>query len=404
MRMKKLLAVVALAALAAGACAGGSAGDGLAARAIPLGGRVILVHGDDSTFLEEETVLDEGDRLVAADDGRAVVRLPGGRSLELAPRAELSWLGTDGAEVQAGSVLARAPAALSIQAAGAEIEGTDAVFRVDRELSTRLAVYSGEATVVGSGIGAIPELRETTLVAGGAVPRGARPLRISPNDPWDIDLLGAAIDIGLELERLQRGLARQLAAPGPRAITEVLSEDFPRRILQDILERFQPAESVVAAVAAREAARLLGESLVQVLRGVIDLRLLGADWIVVVAEWELARSEILTRLNEVTDLIARVVAPPPAASQSLAGGSAGSGGGSTGTGSTESTGGGSGGGGDSSGGGGGGETTTTTTGGSGGTTGGTGGTDPTPPPPGCTNEIECTVEDVVGELGGPGLP
>jgi hypothetical protein len=410
--MRKVLACATLLSLAAGACAEGAGGDALAVRAIPLGGRVVLFHGDDSSLLEEETNLEAGDRLVAADDGRALVRLPGGRSLELAPGADLGWTGPGGAEVRAGSVLARASSALTVSAAGADIEGSDAVFRVDRELSTRLAVYRGEATVVGSGVGAIPALRETTLVAGGAVPRGARPLSVSPNDPWDIKLLGAAIDIGLELDRLQRGLARQLPAQRPEAVTEVLSEDFPRRILEDLLEEFQPAESVVAAVAAREAAALVEQSLVQVLRNVLDLRLLGADWTVVVAEWELTRSEILAQLNEVTDLIARFVAHP-AALQAASGGRGGPAGGdgSAGAGSTASTGDGSAEGGGSAGDGGGGTTTgddgggTTTTGDGGAGTGTTSGTSPSPPPPGCANEIECTLEDVVGDLGGDlGLP
>jgi hypothetical protein len=411
--MRKVLACATLLSLAAGACAEGAGGEALAVRAIPLGGQVVLFHGDDSSLLEQETILEAGDRLVSADDGRALVRLPGGRSVELAPGADLGWAGPGGAEVRAGSVLARASSALTIRAAGADIEGSDAVFRVDRELSTRLAVYRGEASVVGSGVGAIPALRETTLVAGGAVPRGARPLRVSPNDPWDINFLGAAIDIGLELDRLQRGLARQLPAQGPEAVTEVLSEDFPRRILEDLLERISPAESVVAAVAAREAAALVGQSLVQVLRNVLDLRLLGADWTVVVAQWELTRSEILAQLNEVTDLIARFVAHP-AALQAVSGGRGGPAGGvgSLGAGSTGSAGGGSAEGGGSTGDDGGGTTTTgdggggtTTTGDGGAGTGTTSGTAPSPPPPGCENEIECTLEDVVGDLGGDlGLP
>ncbi len=409
--MRRLAAVILPVALAAGACADAPGPGSGVPRVVPLSGDVRLVHDGEALLLEEGAQLSAGDRLLTETGGRAEVVLPGERRLELAPDAEFLLGEEDQPELLAGSALVRTGPGLSLGTGDARIEGRDTVFRVDRGFSTTVGVYRGAAFVPGSGLEPIPALREATLVAGGAIPRGPQPLSVRPDDPWDAELLGAAIDLGIDLSQLERGLARQLPGDAGPTITSVL-DDFPKKLLSSVLREARPAESVVAAVLAQEGARLAGVSLGRALEDVVDLRLLGADWIIVVAEWRLASTEVLRELGRITGLIARAVAPPPAASgQAAAGGGGGGGGGTGGTSPTTSSGG---------------TTTGGTKGGGGPADGGgqppdnDGGSDgggsagQAPPPDdqtdpgdsgGCGDPVSCTIDDVVDGLGGgPGGP
>lgn len=401
--MTRTLTLATLLAVAAAGCArsGDSAGDG--PRVLPLAGQVTLAQEGESILLEEVTTL-EPDAVVATQEGgRALVSLGAGQSVELGPRAEVRLDGFSAPELTRGSILARtSPAGLQVRSGDAELEGRSAVFRVDRGFSTTLAVYRGEASVIGSGVAPVSALRQATVVAGGEVPRGPRPLEVRLNDPWDIRLLGPAIDAGIELVKLERGLTPQLAGEdGAATVASILADDFPARALGDALEQLGAPEAVIAAEVAREAAELTASPLSSVLQQVSDLRLEGAHWIVVLAQWEVIGDALFLELGRLAGLLARLVAPPPSAillGDSSGGGSGGgpvgqSGGTSDGTTDTDGT---------ST------DTTTDTTtedgsssegGGGGGEGGGS-----SPPPPGCQNPVGCVVDDLVGELEGPGLP
>jgi hypothetical protein len=382
---------------------------------VPLAGQVKLLHDGERALLDEITGVSPGDVVATGATGRARVELGAGRSVELAPEAELMVGAPSLTEVLEGSVLARAgQPGLSVRAGDAEITGRGAVFRVDRGFSVELGVYRGQASLLGSGVAPVPELRQATVVAGGTVPRGPQPLVVRPDDPWDAELLGPFIDLGLQLDDLQRGLTRQFPrGDGADAVLAALEDEFPRKAVEAVLEEVRAAEAVVAAVVSGQAAPVAGLPLVQALEEVVDLRVEGAQWIVVLASWRLAGVALAQELARITGLIARFVAPPAVPSgaavsgrgsgsgSSVSGGGSG-GGGSGGSGGTGGTGG-SGGTGDSGGTGG-----TDGTGGSGGDTttgGGTGGGGSTPPPePTCADPVECLVEDVVEELEDPPLP
>lgn len=398
--MTRTLTLATLLAVAVAGCArsGDSAGDG--PRVVPLAGQVTLAQGGESILLDEETTL-EPDAVVATQEGgRALVSLGAGQSVELGPRAEVRLDGFSAPELTRGSILARTtPAGLQVRSGDAELEGRSAVFRVDRGFSTTLAVYRGEASVIGSGVAPVSALRQATVVAGGEVPRGPGPLEVRLNDPWDIRLLGPAIDAGIELVKLERGLTPQLAGEdGVATVASILANDFPARALGDALERLGAAEAVIAAEVAREAAELTASPLTSILQQVSDLRREGAHWIVVLAQWKVIGDPLFLELGRLAGLIARRVAPLPAAI--LLGGSSGGGsGGSVGqSGSTSDGAGGADGTSTDT-------TPTTTTGdGSSGGDGGGGGGGSSPPPPGCQNPVDCVVDDLVGELEGPGLP
>lgn len=400
--MTRSLTLVTLLAVAAAGCA--SSGDGAAdgPRVLPLAGEVTLAQGGESVLLDEETTLEPGAVVATQDGGRALVSLGAGQSVELGPRAEVRLDGFSTPELSRGSILARTgPTGLQVRSGGAELEGRSAVFRVDRGFSTTLAVYRGAASVIGSGVAPVPELRQTTVVAGGSVPRGHRPLEVRVDDPWDIRLLGPAIDAGIALVAMERGLTPQLAGEdGAATVASILEDEFPARVLGDALDRMGAAEAIIAAEVAREAAELTASPLSAILQQVSDLRREGAHWIVVLAQWEVISDALFLELGRLAGLIARLVAPPPAAL--LLGGSSGGGLGA-GSGSAAQTG-------DAS------DGTTTTDGTSTDTTptsgdgssdaggGGGEGGGSSPPPPGCQNPVDCVVDDLVEELEGPGLP
>jgi hypothetical protein len=383
---------VALTAVTAAACAGSSSESG-ELQVTPLAGDVRLLDGDDTLLLDEETRVDPGDLLVTGSGGAALLELGSAGRLELGAQARVRV--DRRPEVVMGSVLAAAePGGLALRAGGAEIEARDSVFRVDRGFSVTVAVYRGAAEVLGSGIGAIPALRQVVALSGGAVPRGPSPLDIRPDHPWDIRLLGAAIDLGLDLDRFQRGLGRTLSAGSQSdAAVRVLDGSLPGPVITSVLEQFAAAESVVAAEVSRAVAELRGTSLLGILDHVLDLREQGAHWMVVAATWSLAGTPVLRNLERLAGAIGRLATPSPGAPDSAPGGSGGS---TSGAPAASPSGGFTGGGSDSAGGG-----SSDTTGGT--TTGGSGGGSTQPPPDECANPVDCLVGDVVDELGG-GLP
>jgi hypothetical protein len=414
---KRLLAL-AVATLAAASCArSADRADDL--RVVPLSGDVHLLEGGEPVSLTEETAVDPGDVVRTGPSGRALVEVGLAGRIEVGGQSEI--VVEHRPEVLRGSVLASATSdGMALRAGDAEIEASEAVFRVDSGFSVTVAVYRGAATILGSGIGDLLALRQAVVVAGGFVPRGPRPLVVRPDDPWDIRLLGAAIDLGLDLVRLERGLSRTLPPRDQEAaVVRALAGSIPRPVLIEVLRRVEAAETVVAAQVSRAAADASGVSVAQILSEVLGLRGQGAHWIVVAAEWRLPADPVLAELERLAGFLGRLVAP--AAQESLnerpgggggggageAGGGSGGGittssgsgtstgtdaggttGGTVGTGTEETTsGGGSGsGGGGSDGGGSGG-------GGGGGTPGG-----------GCGIDVQCVVDDLVETIETPPLP
>jgi hypothetical protein len=364
---------------------------------VPLAGEVRVADGDDSFLVDEDVSVSPGDVLTTGPGGRAMLHLGSSRSLELGGLAQVRV--DNEPEVVRGSVLATSGgSSMSVLAGDAEIEAAGSVFRVDRGFSVTVAVYRGAAAILGSGIGALSALRQAVVVSGGAVPRGPQPLAVRPDHPWDIRLLGSAIDLGIDLVRLQRGLTRALPpGAGDAAVLRALADTIPPRVLEDVLRRVEAAETVVAAEVSRSAAELSGESVARILDQVLDLRGQGAHWIVVAATWRLPAAPILLGLGRVAGILGRLVAPPSGPLSAPPG--SGGGESSATTGSVESgVSGGSGGAGGSTGSGG---TTTTTGDTSGGGGGGSGGGGGTRPGQGCQIDVSCVVDEVVEELDLP---
>jgi hypothetical protein len=362
-------------------------------RVIPLsGGDVFLVEGEDETRISDPEDLSPGDAVRTSADGRALVQLPEGQGIELAPSSRIRLADEAQAELLDGRALLHAPTGVAVSSGPAQIYGSGGDFRVDRYVGVlRLGVYTGSATVEGWD-GEVRGLQEAGVSAG-IVPEAPHPMQVDVNDRWDARFLGEAIDIGQRLAEIVGALASQLP-PGtdPESVMGALPEAFPAQGASRELIGVSPSEGLVSAILAFQAARSDPGSAIGILRDIIDLRELGASWVIVVATWQLVqeRLQALARLTDrVTQLLVPSVAPPGAAATSSAGSS--SSGGASGSAPAGSTGSQTGSTGSSDGGGGG-------SNGGGGEDGGSDGGG-TPEPPSCGSELECTVEDVLGNDG-----
>jgi hypothetical protein len=421
-KAKRILAAAVVALVAVSCARSSDRADDL--RVVPLAGDVHILDGGDPIPVGEETSLDPGDVLGTGPGGRAVVEVGLSGRIEVGGNAQV--VADRAPEVLRGSVLATAaPSGLAVRAGDAEVEASRAVFRVDSGLSVTVAVYRGAASILG--FGDIQALRQAVVVAGGSVPRGTQPLEVRPYHPWDIRLLGAAIDLGLDLVRLERGLGRALPRRGQEhAVVQALAGRIPRSVALEILRRVNAAEAVVAAEVSKAAAEASPVSVAQVLAEVLDLKGQGAHWIVVAAQWRLPAGPLLAGLERLAGIVGRLVAPsasdeqaqgrPGARGAGGGGGSGGGGGGSAGA-SSAASGGTDGGttGGDpvgtdpaestSEGGGGGSGGSGSGGSGSGGSGSGIGGTAPGGTAPGgCGIDVGCVVDEVVEELEAPQLP
>jgi hypothetical protein len=380
--MRRIALIVGV-ALLGGACARApEAGSGRVL--IPQGGDVQLQRGGEWRAVTEAVSLARGDRVRVGDLGRAFVELPGG-TLELREASALRIGSVP--ELETGSLLARATPALSVGIGPVQVRAEDAVYRLDRSFSVRVGVYRGEVSLPGSGWdGTVTALRQVGVV-GGTVPRGPVALQVDTGDPWDDRLLGDAIDVGRRLQRLQGGVSFELPRSGGRELVATALPLEPRTVFRGLPERASVdtlSEVLVASVVAATAAPARHIAPESAFRQVMALRRIGASWIVVAAEWQLARS-VLGTLVQATSLLTRELSPPAPGN-----------GGATGGGGT----------GGSSGGGGTGDSFTGD-GSAGGSTGGDGSGDgsteePPPLPPGCADLVTCTVESALEIPAGVG--
>ncbi len=314
--MKRLATLFVI--LAVGACSSTPTPGAGELRVIPISGEVKLLDGGDTSILDEATTVQAGLDLQTGPDGRAEVLFPGGSSVELGPGALLQLDDLE-PEVSKGSVLVRAGGDISLHAGAAHIEATDSTFRIDRQTSVVLGVYSGIASIPGAGVD-VPALRQATVLQNGSTPGTYQPLRVNPNDTWDIQFLGQAIDVGVQLLSLERGLTRQLP-PGEeaRAVSAALDSNFSTAAIRAAIHDLgDAAQAVVAAVVAREVVRIDGGSYARVFSEVVSLQALADNWIVIVAQWGLeeASERLLDQLGDLAVVIAGSVAPPEAPSSS----------------------------------------------------------------------------------------
>lgn len=374
--MRKLVMLTAVLAVAASACTGTGSGDS-DYRVVALSGTVEHTDGDGEwEEVDEEADLAVGTRVRTGERGRAVVRLPDDRSVELGPGTELSVTDPDAVLLgSGGSALASAPGSITMSLGDVGVRGVAGMFRVDRGYQDVVKVYEGSVRLPGSGWdGTIPALRQAVLISG-SLSRAPRPANVNPDDRWDASLFGDAITIGDHLDRLEGGLKRQLpGTPTPDVVARAIPRKVPAKVVTSRLQRRPKGRWAEVAVASVVAMRTADEEPVHgVLDSVLDLRELGASWIIVAAEWQLTDG-VLAAVGKITTSLARVLA---ALAQEQAAAAAGGGTGAIG---------------------GGGTSTTSSPGDSPGDPGPPDEPDPPPPPP-PDPDPECGADDVVCQVG-----
>jgi hypothetical protein len=166
--------------------------------------------------------------------------------------------------------------ALTIESSGVEAHGKRSVFRVDRGFAVRVGVYGGEVVVTEDADRAtVPQLRQIE-VAGGIVPRDAAPLKFSPTDPWDRQLLADVIDLDRELRTFGRAFKANFAARAASpAFYASLIPEVPAATFSALIARTgDPADVLFGVVMAK---RLRGAAS-SILASLLNLRLAGATW------------------------------------------------------------------------------------------------------------------------------
>ena len=204
---RSLLLAVALGAPLV-ACSDDGPGEGEAR--LEVDGEAMVTRADgDEDRVDGETDLSPGDR-VQVTEGVAVMRLQGGTTFEL--RAGLDdetdatdVLMADRPVLEAGDLLVTTSGTAELEADGAEIDVVEGSARVSRAFGMSVSAYDADVKIDSAGATAeVPALRRLAVPDLGQVPDDLRPVSYDAEDPdpWDRRFLGAAVDLGNELETL----------------------------------------------------------------------------------------------------------------------------------------------------------------------------------------------------------
>ncbi|MFN2642480.1 MAG: hypothetical protein ABR548_11430 [Actinomycetota bacterium] len=250
--MKVLAGVLAL-ALGCGACLGGGKNVGKTLRVASMSGTVEVQASPAAAWAPArvgQRIAPGGSVRTSAGAAAALARDDGAR-LEVGPSSLIVVQTVRKVSLDLGRVLAATnDLTLTVSLAGIEAHGTRSTFRVDRDFSERVGVYSGEVLVIGdSSTVTVSPLQQVELT-GGVLPRDTVPLIISPTDPWDRTQLADVLDLDRQLRgygrafvhdfgskardpEFYRGLAPSISAP---ALAASLSQtDDPADVLFGVL-------------------------------------------------------------------------------------------------------------------------------------------------------------------------
>ena len=183
--------------------------------------------------------VERGARVLAAERGerlrpvRGERTLPRGASVEVVTGSARVGLESGSAELRqgsrlelgdlpmlvAGDALVASPEdrPMTLAAAGSRLTVAGAA-RLSRDLAVSAASYSGVVTLQSAGRSLrVPALRQAAVPSLGLLPPAPQPLAYDARDPWDRRFLGAAIELGEELQSKSRGFTASLAPGQGRA-------------------------------------------------------------------------------------------------------------------------------------------------------------------------------------------
>lgn len=271
---------------------------------LDLEGRAEVERQDgDTETLTESDRLRVGDR-ITIEEGRAVLRLPGGASLELrkgrgdADDTAVTMGPTP--VLESGDLLVITEDEVVIDVADTEVAVSDGAARLSRGVGLTAGSYTADLHLDSAGATRdVRALRQLSVAAVGQPPTEPSPLVVDSADPWDRRFLGDAIDLGGRLEALSTGFTANLRAGTDLTVgffAGVLSglgnePDFVAGLLDD--ER--PAgETVIGAAIAQ-----LGErgTFAERWRSVFAFREAGAGWGLVALDQGVDGAALLQAVN-----------------------------------------------------------------------------------------------------------
>ena len=310
----------------AGACLGRH-GTGSALRAEAVTGTVDVRPAGATTFRPA----DKGDRFGPGSDVRTgagssvVLARDDGAKIEVGALTGLRIETVTHVTVSHGSVLAAAPGVpFTVTADGVDAGGGKAVFRVDVGFSLRVGSYGGTVTVGEDGQSLrVSDFRQVEI-AGGVFPREAVPLRISPSDPWDRQLLADALDLDRYLRQYGRSFPNEFPATNPGFYLAIAPGITTSIIASQLRATDDPSDVLFGLLIAKR----LGGSVSTQLIDLIRERLAGATWGLIAHERHISEKVFLAMV------IAALTPPTPAPSGGTGGGRSGGG---TGGGSPSTT-------------------------------------------------------------------
>lgn len=260
-------------------------------------GVVSLVHEGASRTVTGSVEVVPGDSVVMVKDAKAVLRLAEGRVLEMVG-ARISVDSPTSVKLTGGEVLGVLQKELTIDTEPAVVSAERGAVRIDRSIATRIVNYGpGDVTVAGSADElTVPRLRQTT-VAGGIVPRAAKPIQIDPKDDWDQRFLQVAIDLDGRLANFARGLEAQLgSATGLDFFGAILPIGTDFGFLTPYLTS-RRSDLLLGLIVAGEAS-IAGADLGTRFSRVFDLWSQGATWGLIAFEFSVGQEGVFGKLLE----------------------------------------------------------------------------------------------------------
>ncbi len=218
--MKKIAIALSVALLAATAYILVGGDDGLGEMTLKrLRGDVTVARAGEIIELDDETGIEPGDRVTTGSQGRAELRLRGGRVVEMAPGTILTVVSSTSVDGLAGSLLVSSEGRdeVAVGFGGVAATTTEGMFRVDLGTgSSRVGVYDGRISVSSPGDSDVTiERFFETAVAGNKRVLQPGPLQIDEGDAWDQIHLSDVLALDARITKLGNGLASQLGGSRP---------------------------------------------------------------------------------------------------------------------------------------------------------------------------------------------
>jgi hypothetical protein len=264
-------------------------------------GGVTIVRDGEVIEVDGNVDIEPGDLIRTNSTGAATFNLVGTKAIEMGRLTEALVLNGSSVSLARGQILARSKAD-EVRVVIGEIEATAnrSHFRVDRSSTARIGVYEGTVSVSAPGeprLGFGYLFQASIPLAAPEIPTQASPYRISAQDTWDGKYLNEVLELDRELKLIADGIANQFGPERPPLSYFSSVADRPVPFMRAHLNH-RPANLLVALTIAHSAPGSMSAAF----RDAIDLYEQGARWGVAAAILGAKPRPLLANINE---LVAR---------------------------------------------------------------------------------------------------